>query len=150
MHSTNVLTDTQTAKHLLKSPKQHIFCFTHILQFNTVLCIRDNYLTKSHMFAISKHWPSFIKRTYGRKTCVRPFPLKLRHLSIWTWAGATIKVHVRSELVYANLSLCICGAAQQNLAESENNKPQLSLSISSHIFRSDQNGFLQRIKNIFF
>ena len=24
-----------------------------------------------------RHWPSFIKRTYGRKTCVRPFPRKL-------------------------------------------------------------------------
>ena len=32
-----------------------------------------------------------------------------------------IRSHVKSEIVYANLSLWICGAAQQNLTESENN-----------------------------
>ena len=31
-------------------------------------------------------WPSFIKRTYGRKPCVWPFPCKLWYLLIWTWA----------------------------------------------------------------
>ena len=64
--------------------------------------------------ATCTHWPSFIKQTYGRKTRVRPFPRKLRHLSIWTWAEATIRSHVRPELVCANLSLWIlrCSTAK--------------------------------------
>ena len=49
---------------------------------------------------------------------------------------------------------CVCKFESVDLrcstakSGSENKKPQLSLSISSHIFKSDQNRFLKRIKQI--
>ncbi len=47
------------------------------------------------------YWASFMKRTYDRKMGVRSFQRKIWNLSIWTWAVATIKSHVWSQLVYA-------------------------------------------------
>ncbi len=48
------------------------------------------------------HWASFTKWTYDRKLGVRSFRCKTWNLSIWTWAVAMIKCHVRSQLVYAS------------------------------------------------
>ncbi len=45
---------------------------------------------------------SFTKRTYDRNLGVQSFLRKTWNLSIWTWGVATIKSHVRSELVYAS------------------------------------------------
>ncbi len=61
---------------------------------------KSNYLI--YQLYYPSQWASFTKRTYDRNLGVRSFLRKTWNLSIWTWSVATIKSHVRSELVYAS------------------------------------------------